>query len=68
MADVEEEVEYEVERKGGAAPCMDNAADRLKAGAKTTCKKVTDRYRYLETEYNLGKAKERLASFFFYCT
>ena len=67
MVDLEEKVEYNVERKSGAADDMDNAADKVKAGAKAMDKKVTDPDRDLGTEYNVQKAKENSINFFFYC-
>jgi hypothetical protein len=60
MVELEEKVEYKVERKSGAADDMDNAADKVKAGAKAMGKKVTDPDRDLGTEYNVEKSKERL--------
>lgn len=60
MVDLEEKVEYKVERKSGAADDMDNAVDKVKAGAKAMGKKVTDPDRDLGTEYNVEKSKERL--------
>ncbi|HEX2471470.1 MAG TPA: hypothetical protein VHJ59_01840 [Nitrososphaera sp.] len=60
MVNVEEKVEYKVERKSGAAPDMDNAADMFKAGAKAMGKKVTEPDRDLETGYEVEKAKEKL--------
>ncbi|HEX6253456.1 MAG TPA: hypothetical protein VFZ55_04470 [Nitrososphaera sp.] len=60
MVDLEEKVEYKVERKSGAVDDMDNAADKVKAGAKAMGKKVTDPDRDLGTEYNVEKSKERL--------
>jgi hypothetical protein len=60
MVDLEEKVEYNVERKSGAADDMDNTADKVKAGAKAMDKKVTDPDRDLGTEYNVEKSKERL--------
>jgi hypothetical protein len=35
MVDVEEKVEYKVERKSGAERDMDDAVDKVKAGAKS---------------------------------
>jgi hypothetical protein len=67
MADLDEKIEYEVERKGGAAPDMDKGADRFKAGAKEIGKKVRDPDRDLETNIALGRRKKNSASFFFYC-
>lgn len=60
MVNEEEKVEYKVERKSGAEHDMDNAADKMKAGAKAMGKKVTDPDRDLGTEYNVEKAKERV--------
>jgi hypothetical protein len=40
---------------------MDNSADKVKAGAKATGKKVTDPEKDLETEYDPGKTKEKVA-------
>ena len=58
MADVEEKVEYEVEWKGLTASDTYSVADRFRAGANAIGKKDHDRD--LETEYNVGKAKEKL--------
>ncbi|MDQ3851666.1 MAG: hypothetical protein M3251_04690 [Thermoproteota archaeon] len=60
MVDVEEKVEYKVEKKTGAEHDIDKAADKVKAGAKAMGKKVTDPDRDLGTEYDVPKAKERL--------
>ncbi len=61
MVDVEEKkVEYKVERKSGATHDMDDAAEKVKAGAKAMGKKVSDPDRDLGTEYNVEKAKERI--------
>jgi hypothetical protein len=38
---------------------MEDAADKVKAGAKAMSKKVTDPDRDLETEYNVEKVKEK---------
>jgi hypothetical protein len=60
MVDVEQKVEYEVERKSGTAHDTENAGDKLKARAKAMGKKVTDPDRDLETEYNVEKTKEKV--------
>ncbi len=60
MVNVEEKVEYKVEKKSGAEHDIANAADKVKAGAKAMGKKVTDPDRDLGTEYNVQKAKEKL--------
>jgi hypothetical protein len=59
MVDLEEKV-VQVERKSGAEDDMDNASDKVKAGAKAMGKKVTDPDRDLGIEYNVEKSKERL--------
>jgi hypothetical protein len=38
---------------------MDNAADKMKAGAKAMGKEVTDSERDLEIQYNVEKRKEK---------
>ena len=60
MVDEEEKVEYKVERKSGTAQGTENAADKMKAGAKAMGKKVTYPDRDLGTEYNVQKEKEKL--------
>jgi hypothetical protein len=59
MVDIEEKVEYNVDRKSGTAHDMENAGDKVKAGAKAMGKKVTYPDRDLETEYNVEKTKEK---------
>ena len=60
MVDVEEKVEYKVERKSDAADDTESAADKMKAGAKAMGKKVTNPDRDLATEYDVQKVKEKL--------
>jgi hypothetical protein len=60
MVDVEEKVEYKVEKKSGAEHDIADAADKVKAGAKAMGKKVTDPDRDLGIEYKIEKAKEKL--------
>ena len=60
MVDVEEKVEYKVQRKSGAERDLDDAADKVKAGAKAMGKNVIDLDRDLETEYNVEKVREKL--------
>ena len=60
MVDIEEKVEYKVEKKSGAEHDIDNAAEKVKAGAKAMGKKVTDPDRDLGTEYNVQKSKAKL--------
>lgn len=58
MVNVEEKVEYKVEKKSGAEHDIANAADKVKAGAKAMGKKVTDPDRDLGTEYNCRRRKK----------
>jgi hypothetical protein len=60
MSDIEEKVEYKVERKSDRDRDLGDAGDKVKAGAKAMGKKVSDPDRDLETEYNVEKAKEKL--------
>jgi hypothetical protein len=60
MVDIEEKVEYNVERQSSTQHQVENAAEKAKAGANASEKKVRDPGRDLETEYNVEKAKERL--------
>lgn len=59
MVDVEEKVEYKVERKNDAADEMCNAADKAKAGAKAMGKKLTDPDRDLGTEYIMWRSQKK---------
>jgi hypothetical protein len=58
MTDIDEKVEYKVERKSGSD--LDDAADKVKAGAKAMGKKGSDPDKDLKTEYQVEKAKEKL--------
>ena len=58
-AAVEEELGNKVENKSGASDDMDNAADKMKADAKTKGKEITDSDRDLEAQYNVEKTKEK---------
>jgi hypothetical protein len=53
-------VESKVERKSSAERDLDDAADKVRAGAKAMGKNVTDPDRDLETEYNVEKIREKL--------
>jgi hypothetical protein len=60
MSDIEEKVEYKVERKSDRDRDLGDLGDKVKAGAKAMGKKVSDPDRDLETEYNVEKTKEKL--------
>ncbi|MEW6605604.1 MAG: hypothetical protein AB1351_13085 [Thermoproteota archaeon] len=62
MTDIEAEkkVEYKVDRKAEAEHDMDDAVDKVKAGAKTVENKIRQPNRNLDTEYAVEKAKEKL--------
>lgn len=58
--EVERKVEYKVDRKTEAERDMEDAADKVKAGAKAIANKVRDSDKNLETEYQIDKTKEKL--------
>lgn len=58
--EVKKKVEYSVDRKSEAERDMEDAADKVKAGAKAAGNKLSDPDRDLETEYHEEKLKEKL--------
>ena len=58
--EVKKKVEYSVERKTEAERDLEDAADKVKAGAKAVANKLSDPGRDLETEYIKEKFKEKL--------
>ena len=58
--EVKKKVEYSVNRKSEAERDMEDAADKVKAGAKAVGSKLSDPDRDLETEYQKEKFKEKL--------
>lgn len=60
MVDIEEKIEFRVDRKSSTQDDTDNAAYRLKPDAKAIKKKVRYPCRDPGAEYNVEKAKERL--------
>lgn len=58
--EVKKKVTYEVDRKTEAERDMEDAADKMKAGAKAVGNKLLDTDRDLETEYQKEKFKEKL--------
>jgi hypothetical protein len=57
--EVEKETTYKVDRKGEAERDLEDAGDKVKAGAKALGKKVEDPDRDLGSEYEKEKFKER---------
>jgi len=58
--EVEIKSETKVERKGETEQNLENAGDKIKAGAKALGKKIEDPDRALRTEYNREKFKENV--------
>lgn len=56
--EVEIKSETKVDRKGETEQDLENAGDKIKAGAKALGKKIEDPDRDLGTEYNKEKFKE----------
>lgn len=61
MTDVEvkKETTYKVDRKNEAEKDLEDAGDKIKAGARALGKKVEDPDRDLGTEYEKEKLKEK---------
>lgn len=57
--EIKKKVEYEVDRKGEAERKLEEASDKVQAGAKAVANKVKDPDRDLEMEYNKEKLKEK---------
>jgi hypothetical protein len=58
--EVKKKVEYKVDRKSETERDLEDAGDKMKAGAKAMGNKLADPDRDLETEYNKEKFKEKL--------
>ena len=58
--EVKKKVEYNVDRKTEGEKDLEDASDKMQAGAKAVANKVSDPDRDLETEYNKEKLKEKL--------
>jgi hypothetical protein len=58
--EVEIKSETKVDRKGETEQDLENAGDKIKAGAKALGKKIEDPDRDLGTEYNKEKFKEKV--------
>jgi hypothetical protein len=58
--EVKKKVEYEVDRKTEAERDLEDASDKVQAGAKAVANKISDPDRDLETEYHKEKLKEKL--------
>lgn len=51
--------EYEIRKKGDIEKNLENAADKVQAGAKAVVNKVKDPNKDLDTEYAVEKIKEK---------
>lgn len=58
--EVKSETKYKIENKSGAESDVENAGDKVKAGAKAVANKIKDPNRDLRTEYDKEKIKEEL--------
>ena len=58
--EVKKKVEYQVDRKSETERDLEDAGDKMKAGAKAMGNKLADPDRDLETEYHKEKFKEKL--------
>jgi hypothetical protein len=56
--EVKSETKYKVENKSDAEKDVENAGDKIKAGAKAVANKIKDPGRDLGTEYEKEKIKE----------
>lgn len=52
--------EYEIEKKGDVESTVEDASDKVQAGAKAVANKIKDPSRDLDTEYSKEKIKEKL--------
>jgi hypothetical protein len=51
--------EYEIEKKGDVESTVEDASDKVQAGAKAVANKIKDPSRDLDTEYTKEKIKEK---------
>ena len=58
--EIKKKTTYEVDRKGEAERDLEDASDKVQAGAKAVANKVKDPDRDLDTEYQKEKIKEKL--------
>ena len=56
---VKKKVEYDVDRKGETERTLEDASDKVQAGAKAVANKIADPDRDLSTEYKKEKIKEK---------
>ena len=57
---VKSKTKYEVDTKGDTERDLEDAGDKIKAGAKAVANKIKDPDRDLGTEYNKEKIKENV--------
>lgn len=58
--EVEKKVEFKVDKKTEAERDMEDAADKVRAGAKAVGNKIREPDKDLDTEYAVEKVKEKL--------
>jgi len=58
--EVKAKTKFEVDNKGDAERNLEDAGDKIKAGAKAVANKIKDPDRDLGTEYNKEKIKEKV--------
>ena len=58
--EVKSKTKYEVDTKGDTERDIEDAGDKIKAGAKAVANKIKDPDRDLGTEYNKEKIKEKV--------
>ena len=51
--------EYEIKKKGDPETTVENASDKVQAGAKAVANKIKDPSRDIDTEYSKEKIKEK---------
>ena len=51
--------EYEIKKKGDVEKTLENASDKVQAGAKAVVNKVKDPSKDVDTEYEKEKIKEK---------
>ena len=51
--------EYEIKKKGDLERTVENASDKVQAGAKAVANKINDPSQDIDTEYSKEKIKEK---------
>lgn len=64
--EVKSKTKYEVDTKSDTERDVEDAGDKIKAGAKAVANKIKDPDRDLGTEYNKEKIKEKVDQYLFF--